>query len=563
MQGEKYSGLANTNRIRIKMVAPKRGVICDRNGKDLVINKRQYACAIFGSNNLHDILSAINKVESILHRRAAISAYGEGYIKNKIKQQSKCIIIEEDLSWDDIVMLEEYAFLHGDTKLQIIAYDMRSYEYSDICAHVIGYVSKPSIEELNDAKLSGDNLPYVGRDGVEKSFDSMLRGHLGFKKIEVDSTGNKANELFVIPGEAGKGVRLSLDYDVQKCTADAMRNLRGSVVVMSPYSGKVLALYSSPGYDANLFTKSITPTEWESTSRNNTFINKAIQASYPPASIFKIVSALAILESNVDYSQKMFCNGEYTVGNRTFHCWKKHGYVNLHDAIAQSCNAYFYAKSLKVGVDAIMNVAQVMGLGKKTGIALPGEISGMIPDAEWRNGRAGGRWSLGDTANIAIGQGALAVTPMQLAVMMSRLVSGSLITPQILSSSDEQIPLYAPSLGQQSDVSDRLKLSEKSRKFVMSSLFSVFDSKKGTGYYKKKILLPSGVDVAGKTGTAQIISQRESKFHRFNDHGIFLGYSPYKHPKYAISVVIENGGWGSVSALPVAMKILRALSKPG
>lgn len=569
--GKKYHTLSKQNNIKMTPIVPKRGIITDRKNIKLVTNKKSYSCVIH-EENMINAEKIIKNVEKIIGRQSKISKHLENSSAtlNKIIKDVKFkrvpLVIEDELSWRDISILELYSIMDtGDANdinssninntnntqdknnFDIVESSMRYYEYGDILSSITGYVSSSTPAEVKATKTPYYQVFQVGKNGIEKQFDEHLQGAPSLKCIEVDVRGKKVRDLSYQPGTLGKSLQLTIDVDMQKIVHEAMKDKMGSVVIMDPYTGDVLAMYSAPTYDPNDFFNGITLDNWKklANDQNHPLINKSIYNIYSPGSTFKVITALAALENNVNPEERVFCNGSYNLGNNIFHCHKKdgHGSVNLNEAIARSCNVYFYTIGKRIGIDPIYNVSRELGLGEKTGVELPYESRGLVPNTVWKYQRLKQKWRVGDTISASIGQGYVNATPIQLATAISRLVSGKYVVPHIVNMGDIKI----------NNVGD-ININEKNRQLILKGMYDVFNSPGGTAFSKR--IMGANFEMAGKTGTAQVISQIKNVSAKFKEHGLFIGFAPFDKPQYAISVVVEHGGWGSQSALPVGIDVL-------
>jgi len=540
----KYSLLSENNRIRVRTIAPARGIVVDRDNVVLIDNAPSYNLVI-DSEDLDHAEEIISRVEKILSRSIFSSAI-ERARKAAIAQKASLILIQ-DIGWKDVVRIELQLDPIG---AEIRKSFGRSYPFAEILGHLTGYVAKPS---LTDEKENGHNFGpdfFIGKNGVEKVFESDIRGIPEVRKLEVTATGRVERTISIQESTPGKNLVLSVSSSVQSIVREQMKEVAaGTAVVMNPDNGEVLALYSWPSYDPNEFVNGVSSVYWKKLlgDPGKPLINKAILGNYPPGSIFKLVVALAALKYGIDPQQKVLCTGEYRVGSRICHCWKKggHGYVDLLDAIAMSCNVYFYINGSRIGIDNIAGMARMLGLGEKSGIQLPYENAGLMPDAAWKRRKTGKPWRIGDTINASIGQGYVLVTPIQLANMASRLISGREIRPGLLTNNkDNAFPRISG-------------VEDADRALVLEGMKGVFSNPSGSGHLYNPVA--SGLEIAGKTSTAQVISQRSDVSASNREHGVFLGFAPYSSPKYVVSIIVEHGGWGSKSALPIGVGILKAL----
>jgi penicillin-binding protein 2 len=378
-------------------------------------------------------------------------------------------------------------------------------------------------------------------------------GEFGVKRVEVNAHGVHLRELSVENSIPGDNLALSIDISLQQYISNLLSQHVGSVVVMDIENGEILAMNSSPSFNPNNIVEGISTKDWNKllTDPNTPMLNKCISNHYPPGSIFKLITALASLKEGNSPSAIYNCKGYVVVGDRKFHCWKEHGHgdVNLTEAISQSCNCYFYNLAKKIGIDNIAHMAEIFGFGKKTHIELPNEINGLIPDRKWKISRFNKSWQIGDTINCAIGQGFVLTTPIQLAIMVSRIASGKKILPTILLDGNKDKEFEA------------LEVSDTDLDAIRLGMFKAVNDYMGTSFRHR--LDDEHFQMAGKTGTSQVVSKKGEKddlskkstawLHR--NHGLFVSYAPFDKPKYAISVVIEHGGSGSGDAAPVARSI--------
>jgi penicillin-binding protein 2 len=434
-------------------------------------------------------------------------------------------------------------------------------------AHVIGYTGEISPEELKkDANGSSSVGDIIGKDGLEKYLDQYLKGKSGAEQVEVNVLGKEVKIIGKIDPVSGYNVVLAIDSFLQKIAWDALKDKPGSVVVMDPRDGAILALVSSPSFDPNLFNGGISFEDWDNLSNNpsHPMGNRAISGQYPPGSTYKLVVAAAALEEGLITPDTSFnCNGAFELGNRTYKCWQKHGHgrVNLHRAIVESCDVYFYNVGKLVGVDKLAEYARGFGLGQLTGIDLPREKSGLIPTKEWKQSKFGEAWQMGETISISIGQGFDLVTPIQLVNAYSALANGGTIyKPRIVKKIEMADGRVLKSF--EPEQKSRIPISQKNIDILSYAFWGVVNEKGGTGYALKR----KEEDVCGKTGTAQVVGlpdddkarKRKILSAKYRDHALFVCYAPYKNPEIAIAVIAENAGHGGAAAAPIARKIIDA-----
>ena len=563
IEGEKYKTLSDENRISLKLISPKRGRILDRSGRPIAINRKNYRVMLVPENT-KDIEFSLRKLGKII----PINAHDLARIKREIKRRRRFlpIMLRENMAWNDIAQIEV-----NTPELPGIVVDVgetRFYPDGAKVASVLGYVSG-----LSEADLTGDPLLEmpgfkIGKAGMERVHDIALRGKSGTTQVEVNAFGRQIRELERQEGEAGAEVWLTLDIELQKFLAQRLGNEAASAVVMDVHTGEVLALASTPSFDPNAFNRGLSRSEWDVLVSNprSPLNNKAISGQYAPGSTFKMVVALAALEKGiVTPSTKHFCSGDLKLGDSTFHCWKKsgHGSMGMISAITQSCDVYFYEIAKRTGIDRISAMARRLGLGQILNIEIPGERKGLMPTRAWKKKAKRVSWQQGETLLAGIGQGFILATPLQLAVMTSRLVNGGKavlphLTRNVVPSTEEPKPPVIPEFLALDIKSSHLDLMKK-------AMVAVPNSPYGTAY-KSRIKEP-GFQYGGKTGTVQVrrISKAEreagvkkNKDLRWEerDHALFVGYAPIEAPRYAVSIVVEHGGGGSSVAAPIAKDIL-------
>ena len=394
---------------------------------------------------------------------------------------------------------------------------------------------------------------FIGQWGIEKLFDDSLRGTSGSRVIEVNALGREIRLLQEKMPIKGKDITLSIDINLQKEAEKAFGEKAGALVAIKPDTGEILGMISKPSFDPNLFTRGISHEKWAAITedKKNPMLNRALQSQYPPGSTFKIVTAIAALEEGViNPRTKVDCRGGINYGRWHFGCWRKngHGVISLHRAIVESCDVYFYEVGRRLGIDKIYEYATSLGLGKKTGIDLGKEREGLVPNTKWKLENKKLPWFLGETFNASIGQGYVAVTPIQLAVMTSAIANGGTVYKPLL------IKNSSPT------ISGRLNISPDTLETIKKGLFGVVNEAGGTGYAAKSEL----VTIAGKTGTAQVVTQKSGSHYvgeKFRDHAWFVAFAPVEKPEIALAVLVEHGGHGGGAAAPIAKSAIEAYVK--
>jgi len=561
VKGADFKKKSENNSIRFRQIKPLRGLIMDRNGFVLVDNKPSFDVLYIPNKNKANELS-VERLKQLYQNKSLDFPYDQALLKNA--KPYLPIKLDKNVNMEKIALVETNALnLPG---ISIDVSPIRLYLDGEILAPVIGYtgeISKKEIEKSDGKYAYGD---VSGKHGLENFFDSVIRGNRGAELVEVNAYGKEIKNMGRIDPVSGYNMTLTIDADLQKAAWEAIQGKAGSVVVMDPRDGEVLAMVSSPSFDPNLFYEGISEEQW-SQLQNNPFAplsNKAISGQYPPGSTYKLIVAAAALEEGIiTPDTKIFCNGSFTLGNRTYRCWKKggHGWVNLHQAIVGSCDVYFYTVGKMLGVDKIAEYAKRFGFGDLAGIDLPNEKKGLVPSKEWKLKRKKEIWQMGETISISIGQGYNLVTTLQLANAFGAFANGgTLWRPYLV----KQIQLTDGKIYKEFVPTKKgeLNLSAKTIEFINDALRGVVNEPGGTGQNAKL----SGIEVCGKTGTSQVLGLPEDEKARRRkilgafqkDHALFACYAPSKNPEIVVAVILENAGGGGAVAAPVARKILSA-----
>ncbi len=572
---KKYLTLSDKNRIREWKLPPTRGNIVDYFGNIVAGNLKVYQLHVIPEQveNFNYLMSRLQTILNLSNKRIE-------KIKKKKKQLKpwESLIVSENLTWSEFLKINNYLYeLVGVKPIMTIS---RNYPFSDIYTHVLGYVSQPNEEDILQNEIIKERFVpgiKIGKLGLEKTLENDLIGTNDIQRYEVNAYGKRINQLEYQKGKQGSKVRLTLDTEIQKLCADLLKDKAGSISVMDIYTGEVIAMYSSPSYDPNLFLFGISQEDWQ-LIRNNPLkplINKTLSGLYSPGSTIKPIVALSALENKIiDSDFKVKCSGKIELYDQTFHCWKEkgHGYVNLKEAMKQSCDTYFYEVARKLGVDRLKITADKFGLGKKVlGDFFENEKSGQFPNTNWKLNNLGKGWVLGETLITGIGQGYTQTTPIQLCLMTAQIANGGYkIKPKILTSDNEltsdQIKDVIKENNSNSSYVSLFK-DPRNIKIVKQAMFSSTNEIRGTSY-KSRIDDPK-YQFAGKTGTAQVkrISKRERELdlktsqipYKDRDHALYIAFGPYKNPDYALSIIVEHGGSGSATAAPMANKLFKLI----
>ncbi len=545
VRGGYFRSLSEKNRLRLVNLEAPRGKIEDRNGKIIASSRLSFNCTAFLRERPSRIKKSFERLSAILGED--VEALERRYKKKKAGAYQS-VVLAEDISLEQAVAIEEQLNLMPG--LMIETRPLRTYPYAEATAHLTGYVGPQSQEESEEAEFHGYRpSDWVGRDGLEKSYESYLRGHSGGLQLEVDNKGQYLKVLGVKEPKEGLDLQLSIDADVQQFAYDQLQGKRGAVAVMDLASGGLLAMVNSPSYDSNLFSSSRGRKEVGKYFKDerSPMMNRAIQGQYPPGSIFKVITALAALESKKTVLNSTFsCPGFMIVGGKRFGCWKEggHGTQNLYEAYAHSCDVFFYMTGRAAGPDAIHQKAVEFGYSLASGLDLPGERKGSVPSREWKKRRLHSAWYDGDTMNFSIGQGYLLVTPMQALGMAATMATKGLrIKPHLANKIDGMTVAERHS--------SPMEATPEYMAAVRKGLEEVVNSPTGTGRLAK---IP-GVRVAGKTGTAET--------HKDQTHAWFVGYAPADKPKVAFVVFLEFGGHGGLEAATLANALLLEIQKRG
>lgn len=545
---EKYWRLAEANRLRQIYLPAPRGLIFDRQNIILADNIPSFKVSL--------VRDMVKDYEYTLDKLCSLLNLDKAELKRRIERYRSLpafepIIIKDNLKLDEVAILEARKEEFPELRLEVEP--KRFYPFRELAAHLLGYLQEVSPEEM---KLNSERTWHpgemVGKSGVEKQYDEILTGSEG-KLIEmVDSLGRSRGEVERIEPRKGQDLILSLDVDLQKKAEELLQGKEGAIVVLDPRTGECLAWASSPSYDPNLFISRFSPEEWFKIINDpgRPLENRVIRGLYSPGSIFKIIMSLAALDSHIVVPETTFyCSGSINLYGNDFACWFKpgHGRLNLPEAIKNSCNVYFYQLGARMNVDAIARYAMLMGLGKKTGIDIPGEKEGLVPSTEWKRKVLGQKWYPGETISVAIGQGPLLVTPLQIAVATSCVANrGKKIVPRLTK------------LGNRPPATEKLDIPVEIFEEVIEGMWrSVNDEGTGRGAFQP------GFDVCGKTGSTQVISRETAEklaqrgVELKKTHSWFSGFAPRYNPQVVVTVLVEFGGMGGQTAAPIAGEIFK------
>ena len=565
-ENKKYLTLSDKNRIREWKLAPVRGEFHDYFGNVIAGNFEAY--------QLHVIPEQVEDFRYVIYRLKDLLELSDKEFKKVLKKKNEIkpwetLIVSDNLSWQKFSKINNHLYdLNGVKPVISIS---RNYPYKENFTHLIGYVSQANEADIENTEIIKKNFVpglKVGKVGLEKSFEEKLIGSNDIERYEVNAYGRRISQLEFQKGEKGKTLRLTIDTEVQKLANELLKDQAGSICVMDIYTGDIIAMHSSPSFDPNLFVFGISKDDWQ-LIRNDPMkplVNKTLQGNYSPGSTIKPIVALSALENGIiNTNFTVQCRGHkhpLELYGQTYHCWKKqgHGFMNLRNAMKQSCDIYFYEIARKLGVDKLSETAKKFGLGKEVfGDLFSIEKKGLVPNTQWKKNALGKGWLLGETIITGIGQGYIQTTPIQLCLMTAQIGNGGYkIYPKIVIDDDNETPI---------DKFSPLYLNSKNIKIVQDAMFASTNEVRGTSY--KSRIDDLKYQFAGKTGTAQVkkITEKDRELdlktfeipYEERDHALYVAYGPYKNPRYALSVIVEHGGSGSSTAAPMAKKLFKLI----
>jgi len=549
----RYWQKAENNRLREIKLPPQRGLIVDRNGVILAKNKASFQVS-FIRENAQDLQLSLERVARLLSMdKKELVARLDKY---RSLPDFVPIVIKDDLSIEEVARIESNQMEFPELRLAMEP--KRDYPFGPFASHVLGYLQEISLRELRIPQYQGHDVgDMIGKTGIEFQFEQELAGRKGLVVEVVDSLGRKVKELVRRPPTRGNKVYLTLDYDLQAKAEELLNGREGAIVVLDPRNGEILALASFPNYDPNKFIHRFSPEEWLSFVQDpsHPLENRAIRGLYAPGSIFKLVMALAGLEAKVISPwTTFFCSGTTVIYGHPFACWYQpgHGAMNLEKAIQHSCNIYFYNLGKLLGIERIAAYARQCGLGQLTGIDLPGEKRGLVPDPEWKRQNRGAPWYPGETISVSIGQGPLLVTPLQVAVLTSMIARrGQRIIPHLFLKVEKRegtSQYYSPPCEEEKPGLKDKKVFER----IISGMWKSVNAG-GTGQGARL----EGYDICGKTGSTQVISRdtADKMKKKIKTHSWFTGFASRHDPRVVVTVIVEFGGMGGQTAAPIARQL--------
>jgi penicillin-binding protein 2 len=565
ISGAQYRKKSESNRIDLRDILPVRGMIFDKNGELLVDNRASFALGVIPEDikNLDGLIDDIGRLIEI-DGLSAKKKINEGLRQNPFNS----VYIKKGLTRDEVARIETNVFHMPGVIIEVKP--KRHYIYGPLAAHLIGYLGEIDKEQLNKEVYKENKVgDFVGKFGAEKKWQRYLNGIRGGQQVEVDASGRRLRVLYQKAAEPGFNIYLTIDKDLQMLAESSLKNGAGAIVAMNPMTGEVLTMASSPSFNPNDFAKGMDEKGWKQLISNLRFPlqNRVISGQYPPGSLFKIIVAIAGLEEGViDPDEKVFCGGSYSFGGRLYRDWKEegHGYVDLHRALVESCDVYFYKMGQKIGIDTIARYAKSLGLGSKTNLQLGDEKEGLIPNRAWKLRRWHVPWQEGETLSVSVGQSFVLITPIQIVRFVSALFNGGvLFKPQVTKwverEDKEKIFKFKPNSAQ------RWSIKKENMELIKRALVGAVNEPHGTGARARL----DKIRVAGKTGTAQVIALPEERElakernipYKLRDHAWFVAVAPAENPAIALAILIEHSGTGGSKAAPIAKKILECYFK--
>ena len=548
LRGEDYARQSVENRLRMERVYSPRGLILDRHGRLLAENRPSYCLALI-REDCPDIPNTLAQVSQWTDIPLDLLTTKFLQDRNKVKSFEP-YLLATDIPFDTLIQIEMK--LPQWPGLSIIPRQRRYYPEKLLFSHILGYVAEANEKEMDaDKELALGDI--VGKLGLEFEMEKRLRGRKGMQQIEVDASGRQLARIVKAQPRGGENITLSLDADLQLAAAKALGEEAGSIVVMEPDTGKIRALLTQPAYDNNAFTTRLSTRDWLALRDDprHPLLNRSVQSVYPPGSIWKLMMAGLVLSEGIKPSEQVHCSGAVQLGSHTFRCWKAggHGRMDLANALVNSCDVYFYHMGDRIGIDKLAAYAKASGFGNLTGISLPGENKGLVPDKIWRQSRSES-WQKGDTLNVAIGQGSTLVTPLQMAAFVGALLNdGKILQPSLMAN---EAPVQR----------GHLPMTPESRKLIVDAMRRTVD----TGTAKR--LFRQDVVIGGKTGTAQVVRLGETRIkteqmpYKHRDHAWMASWGVKGGRQYVVIVMVEHGGGGSAAAGPVAREVFSALFGP-
>ncbi|MEM6998321.1 MAG: penicillin-binding protein 2 [Pseudomonadota bacterium] len=562
LQHDHFTTLSKSNRVKITPIPPIRGLIYSRDGVILAENKPTFSLEVI-PEQIKDVDNLILELKKII----TIEAKDIDRFKKALKKKRRFenVALRFNLNEEEVALFAVNR--HRFPGVDVVAGLNRYYPLGEELVHTIGYVARIDEDDMKQLDVSNySGTSHIGKLGIEKSYESLLHGDVGYQQVEVNAQGRVIRVLSRTPPQPGENLHLTIDLSLQQIAIDALKDRRGAIVAMDPINGDVLTFVSSPGYDPNKFVNGIDSKSYKAllASKDKPLINRITRGKYPPGSTLKPFLGLVALHNGIrKLRDESWCPGWYSLKGHEhrYRDWKKqgHGHTDLHKAITQSCDVYFYILAYELGIDRIYQSLSKFGFGKETGIDIEGEAKGLLPSQEWKREALGQAWYPGETLIMGIGQGYALTTPLQLAKATASLANrGQVVRPRLVSNTSNSITGDVKAL----PVEHETKVSFKDELHWNEIIKSMRDVVHGAGGTAWRSGLNAEYEFAGKTGTAQVIGIAQDKEYKkeeiaeeFQDHALFIAFAPVESPKIALSIIVENGGGGSKTAAPIARKM--------
>ncbi|MEW6261526.1 MAG: penicillin-binding protein 2 [Thermodesulfobacteriota bacterium] len=565
IRGHDFKIQSESNRTRLQDILPARGLIMDRYGLVLAENRPSYDLAVI-KEDLGDRKTLAARLAQLLG--LSFEEVWSRFEAIQSKPSFEPAVLISGLNRENVVTIETHRYELPGTMIQVKP--QRTYHYDQLASHLVGYMGEVNQDQLARAEYREHRMgDLAGQYGIEREWETYLHGKRGRRLVEVDASGRVLKIIETLDPSPGSNLYLTMDTRLQRICQEILTDKVGAIVALHPFTGEILAMATSPTFSQNDFAGGISSEKWRELLDNplHPLENRAISGQYPPGSTFKIVTATAALEEGVVTPETIItCPGVYPFGDTVFHCWNTggHGAVNMHRAIKESCDVYFYEVSRRLGIERLAKWSRAFGLGRKTDVGLTNEKGGVVPDREWKRQRFKTAWRPGETMPVAIGQGYNLVTPLQMAQVMAVAANGgvlyrSRLVRLIADTEGREVKYFQP------EVVHNLNLKPQTVEVLRRGLAAVVNEPGGTGYRAKL----NEVAVAGKTGTAQVVAlkryqgwSRKDLPYKYRDHAWFVAYAPADRPKIALAVLLEHGGGGGANAAPLAKQVLEAFFHP-
>jgi penicillin-binding protein 2 len=562
LQHDHFTTLSKSNRVKITPIPPIRGLIYSRDGAVLAENKPTFSLEVVPEqvDNVDELIIKLRNIINIEDKD--IERFKKALKK---KRRFENVALRLNLNEEEVALFAVNR--HRFPGVDVVAGLNRFYPLGEELVHTIGYVARIDEEDIKELDVSNySGTTHIGKLGIEKSYESVLHGDVGYQQVEVNAQGRVIRVLDRTAPKPGENLHLTIDLSLQRIATDELKNRRGAIVAIDPVNGDVLTFVSSPGYDPNKFVNGIDSKSYKAllSSKDKPLINRTIQGKYPPGSTLKPFLGLVALDNGVrNLNDESWCPGWYSLKghDHRYRDWKKqgHGHTDLHKAIMQSCDVYFYILAYELGINRIFEGLSRFGFGKQTGIDIGGEAKGLLPSREWKREALGQAWFPGETLIMGIGQGYALSTPLQLAKATASLANrGKVIRPRLVSSTSNPITADVKELSV--DIEKTIEINNQTHwKDIIKSMRDVVHGVGGTAWRSG---LNAQYEFAGKTGTAQVIGIAQDKEYKkeeiaeeFQDHALFIAFAPVESPRIAVAIIVENGGGGSKTAAPIARKM--------